>query len=236
MTRFFVFTSFLLISGFCTNSVEQVNTNTPLPPNSITQEALTSVQQEFDTIRNTIGLIVLNEQGYGKEDFIHFYNEDGSLWYKFTYYYDESDGKFEYANDDFRPFAFKVDYFVLALKCIGKENGRYEVIVNDGTGLRKYVKANDPVLKLETCEEHILNVFAVNFNREENPLLEAPRGQVKKAALSKAPFHPVEVKGEWLKVKWDTSYGTERNEPRYDFGWIKWKEGDRLLVELLYFA
>jgi hypothetical protein len=239
MTRLFLLTSLLLFSGFCTNRIErQVNTNTPLPPNPITQEAFTSVQQEFDTIGNTIGLIVLNEQGYGKEDFIHFYNEDGSLWYKFTYYYDESDGKFEYANDNFRPFAFHPDYFLLALKCVSKANGRDEVIVNEETGLRKYVKANDPVLKLVTWEEHVMNVFAVAFNREDNSPLEAPSGQMKKVALSNAEpfFQPIEIKGEWLKVKWKTTNEMERKEPKYDSGWIRWKEGESLLVELFYFA
>ena len=239
VTRLLVLTSFLLFSNFCTHSAEKrVNTNTPSNPNPTTQEASASVQKDFDTIKNTIGLIVLNEHGYGKEDFIHFYNEDGSLWYKFTYYFDESDGKFEYANDDFRPFAFHPSYFVLALKCVGKENGRYEVIVNEETGLRKYIKADDPALKLETWEEHILGVFAVTFNRVDNPLLDAPSGQVKEVALSNAEpfFHPVEIKGEWLKVKWESSEGMERKGPNYNSGWIKWKEGESLLVELFYFA
>jgi hypothetical protein len=239
MTKLFLLTPFLLFSNFCANSVEkQVKTNAPLTPSPITKEASPSVQQEFDTIGNTIGLIVLNEQNYGKEDFVHFYNEDGSLWYKFTFYYDDSDGKFEYANGDFRPFAFHKDYFVLALKCVGKENGRYEVIVNETTGLRKYVKADDPVLRLETWEEHILNVFAVTFNQVDNPLLDAPSGQVKKVVLSNAEpfFHPIEIKGKWLKVKWKTSEETKRKEPNHDSGWIRWKEGESLLVELFYFA
>ena len=236
MARLLVLISFLLISGSCTHSIEkQVETDAPLIPPPITREASASVQERFPDIGNTVGLIVLNKN-YGKEDFVHFYNGDGSLWYRFTFYYDESDGKFEYANDDFSPFAFHADYFVLALKCVRKENGRYEVIVNEETGLRKYVKADDPVLKLETWEEHILNVFAVTFNQEENPLLATPQGQAKKVAVPDAFFHPVEVKGEWLKVKWDTAEGTERKEPRYGSGWIRWKRGESLLVELFYFA
>ena len=192
----------------------------------------------IDTVGDTIGVIALDELKYGKEDFVHFYNEDGSLWYKFTYYYDDSDGEFDYPNDDFIPFAFHVDYFRLALRCVSKDNGRYEVIVNEETGLRKYVKADDPVLKLETWEEHILKTVAVDFNQAKNPVLKAPQGRVKKVALpgSGAPFHTVhtvEVKGEWLKVKWDTSHGTGSQVPRYDYGWIRWKKGNKLLVEFL---
>jgi hypothetical protein len=46
-------------------------------------------------------------------------------------------------------------------------------------------------------------------------------------------LHPVEISGEWLKVNWETrnANSTERGE-----GWIKWKEGNRLLIEWFYFA
>src|SRR5829696_6386999 len=88
---------------------------------------------EVSATGNSLGLIVLSKS-YGNKDFIHIYNKDGSLWHKFTFYYDDSDGKFEYANDTFRPFAFHPDYFVLALKCVRKADGRYEVIVNEEMG------------------------------------------------------------------------------------------------------
>ncbi len=82
---------------------------------------------QVSTTSNSLGLIVLSK-AYGEKDYIHLYNEDGSLWHKFSFYYDDSDGNFEYAFEDFRPFAFNPDYFLLALKCVKKELGRYEVI------------------------------------------------------------------------------------------------------------
>lgn len=184
------------------------------------------------TTGNSLGLIVLSK-GYGQKDFIHIYNKDGSLWYKFTFYYDDSDGNFEYANDRFRPFAFHPDYFLLALKCVRKDSGRYEVIVNEETGLKKYVKANDHTLKFETWGDHILKIFSVSFDRKVNPILEVPQGRVKRGAVPDVPIHPVKVKGEWLKVKWSATKG---ERAKYNSGWIRWKRGERLLVELFYFA
>jgi hypothetical protein len=167
-----------------------------------TQEVMQVGQTDIDSIKNTKGLIVLDKDRYGKTDFIRFYNEDGSLWYEFTYYYDESDGKFEYANENFRAFAFHIEYFVLALKCVGEDKNRYEVIVNEETGLKKFVRKDDPTLKFETWEDHILKLFAVGFNREENPLREMPEGKVKTIELPKEVFfHPVEIKGEWLSIR-----------------------------------
>ena len=97
-------------------------------------------------IENTVGVVVLNK--FLKGDFVRLYNRDGSLWYEFTYFYDDSDGKFDYANDDFRPFAFHADHFLLVLRCTNKNNGLLEVIVNEETGVTKYIKADDPVFKL----------------------------------------------------------------------------------------
>jgi len=190
-------------------------------------------EKQVSTTSNSLGLIVLSDV-YSNKDFIQIYNEDGSLWHKFTFYYDDSDGKFEYANENFHPFAFHPDYFLLALKCIRKEVDRYEVIANEKTGLKKYVKADDPSLKFETWENHILKVFAVGFDRKVNPVLEAPQGRVKKVTRQDAPFHPVEVRGEWLKIKWDVTSGTESKDTKYESGWVRWRRGEKLLVELFY--
>jgi hypothetical protein len=181
-----------------------------------------------------IGIITLNEESYGKDKFIHIYNQDGSLWYQFTFYYNDSGRKFEYANENFKPFAFHLDYFVLALRCLDEDGNHYEVIVDEETGLKKFVRKDDETLKFETWEQHILKTFAVDFDREKNPLRETPGGKIKKVDLPKeVTFHPVEISGEWLKVRWDISKKKKNNT---EFGWIKWKENNNLLVELFYFS
>jgi hypothetical protein len=191
-------------------------------------------QSQKTDVENSLGVVSLNEKGYGKDKFIHIYNQDGGIWYRFTYYYDGSDGKFEYANENFNPFAFHPDYFVLALKCVGEDENRYEVIVNEEKGLKKFVRKDDATLKFETWEKHILKTFAVDFDREQNPLRETPEGQVKDFVLPKeATFHPVEVNGEWLKIRWDSSKKAVKNDK---FGWVKWKENNKILIELFYFS
>lgn len=191
------------------------------------------VQNDKTSIENTKGLIVLSDQ-YSKKDFVRLYNEDGSLWYEFTYFYNDSRGKFEYENENFKPFAFHQDYFVLALKCVGEDKNRYEVIVNEESGLKKFVRKNDPNLKFQTWEDYILKTFAIDFNRKENPLREEPDGKVKVVDLPKeATFYPVEIKGEWLKVRWDDS---KKEGGNIDSGWVKWKENQKILIELFYFA
>lgn len=203
---------------------------------TITQETLQNKQNkqgDVTSIKDTIGLIVLSKD-YGKNDFIRFFNEDGTLWYEFTFYYDDKDGEFEYANENFSPFAFHPDYFSLALKCVGGDNNRYEVIVNEKTGLTKFIKKGDPTLKFETWEEHILKTFAIEFNREENSLRDKPNGKVKTADVpAETTFHAVEIDGEWLKLRWDSSNKAGKNG---EFGWIRWKKNEHILIELFYIS
>jgi len=199
-----------------------------------TQNKVEPVQTEKTFIGNVKGLLVLNSQRHDRKDFIRFYNDDGTLWYEFTFYYDDSDGKFEYENENFAPFAFHQDYFLLALRLAGEDKKRYEVFVNEDTGLKKFVKKSDKGLKFQSWEEHVKGAFAVEFNQPENPLRESPDGKVKNVDLPKeVTFHPVQVNGEWLKVRWD---GAKLPKKDAGSGWVKWRNNDQILIELFYFA
>lgn len=186
-------------------------------------------------IKNTKGVLVLGQ--FRKGDFVRFYNQDQTLWYEFTYFYDDSDGKFEYDNDDFKPFAFHQDYFLLVLKCTEANDKLYEVIVNEETGLRKYVKANDPVFKFETWPELVLSTFAVNFEKKTNPVLEAPAGQMRKDIFPREiTLRPVEIRGDWLKIEWQTEPGQRTGNNKSATGWVRWNEDGKLLIELYFFT
>jgi hypothetical protein len=186
-------------------------------------------------IENTIGVVVLDK--FVKGDFVRFYNRDESLWYEFSYFYDDSDGKFDYANNDFRPFAFHVDYFILVLTCTNKSSRVLEVIVNEETGMTKYVKADDPVLKFETWDALVLSVFAVDFDKKANPLRGAPNGEVMKIALpGEIFFRPVEIDGDWLRVRWDLKDAKSKAAGTHSDGWVRWKHDGVLLIDFYFFS
>lgn len=197
------------------------------------QEATRVERVHEYSLEGSAGVMALTDR-YTRNDFVQIYNEDGSLWYRFTFYDTEPAAP---ANANFKPFSFSRDYFVLALKLVGKSEGRYEVVVNEETGLRKYVRADDPVLKFQTWEEHILQVSAVDFNRDDNPLLDKPAGGAKLPHPSKgATFRPVAVNGEWLQVRWSDPGKKEGRNVKEDTGWIRWKNGGDIAVELIYFS
>jgi len=186
-------------------------------------------------IKNTKGVVVLGQ--FKRGDFVKFYNQDETLWYEFTFFYDDSDGKFEYARDDFRPFAFHQDYFLLVLKCTEINDKFFEVVVNEETGLRKYVRANDPVFKFESWQELVLRSFAVDFEKKTNPILEAPAGELRGGFFPKdITLRPIEIRGDWLRIEWQTDPGPRSRSTKNATGWVRWKEDGNLLIELYFFA
>jgi hypothetical protein len=237
----FLFALFIISCTTQSESVKATQTSTidskqeiVSSPIAVNNQPTAETALDKNSIQNTKGVIVLSDH-YGKNDFVRIYNEDGSLWYEFTYYYEDKNERFE-RKEDFVPFAFHPDYFSLALKCVAQDKSRYEVIVNEETGMRKFVKKDDLNLKFETLENHILNTFSVDFNKKENLLLDAPNGRVKKVEVALIErFEPIELKGEWLKVRW-SAVTNRKARKKTDFGWIKWKEDDKFLIELFYMA
>ena len=180
-------------------------------------------------IEGSIGVVSVVDN-ITEQDTIRFFDKEGSLWYEFSFFYDDSDGKFDYPNDNFKPLAFHPDNFLLALKVIDTTGNRYKVLINEKISIKKYLKRNQDFLLFQSWEEHILSVFSVGFDEVSNPLQESPLESSKKVYYDKDEFyHPSQIKGDWLQVKWGS-------EGDWEYGWIRWKDGEKLLVELYYFA
>jgi len=170
------------------------------------------------------GILFINEN-LSRKDTINFYNKDGSLWYKFTFFYDDSDGDFEYHNESFKPLAFHPDYFLLSLKTVKKLNNKYKVIVNEEKKLKKYINKKH-FLTFTSIENYILSkVSSIEFDKKNNPILEKPHERSEKVLFEKNhKYIPNEISGNWLQVYW------KRNKKNY--GWVKWKENENIIIKL----
>ncbi|GGZ35240.1 hypothetical protein GCM10007049_30830 [Echinicola pacifica] len=123
---------------------------------------------------------------------------------------------------------FDDEYEVLSLKCLSKDNSFYKVkSENNEIG---FIPKGEKGVIFQTWEEHVLSVFSIGFNEVSNPLLDSPLENSKKVYYDKDEFyHPSQIKGDWLQVKW----GSEED---WKYGWIMWKDSEKLLIELYYFA
>jgi hypothetical protein len=195
-----------------------------------------STPGEKNSLEDAIGLITLNKKIYSRASRLQFFNEDGSLWYEFSFYEDDADQNLNRSKVDFQPFSFHPDYFVLALKCVSEDSNRFQVVVNETTGLKKFIRRYDAVFVFQTWQQHILDLFAVGVDRSNNPLRMSPTDSVQSIRVPSTDmtFHPVRIDGNWLKVSWNVS--DERKNKRVGYGWVKWKHNHKLLVEFFYFS
>lgn len=120
------------------------------------------------------------------------------------------------------------EYQKLKLRCLSQTSKSYQVRLDDGNV--GYIRKDQPKVKFQTWEEHVLSVFAIGFDAEANP--------IKKESNNRAPeniynpdefYHPSKIQSDWLQIKWGT-------EGSWKYGWIKWRNEEKLLIELFYFA
>lgn len=179
----------------------------------------------YTTVGRSIGLLRMNSAKYSRRDTVALFNDDGTVWYKFTFYYDDSDGKWDYPNAGFRVRHFDPDHFILLIEVVEDLGRSYRVVVNSATGLEKRI-AKEAYLEFVTWEDYVRNAFAITFESRANPIRTTPGA----ASLVTPPandrdYFPVQIEGEWLQIKWDPEGPSNR-------GWIRWREGNRLLVRV----
>ena len=205
---------------------------------NLSSHAQASTVGEKNSLGNAIGVITLNTKTDTKTRRLQFFNEDGSLWYEFSFYDEDANNQLDPKKVGFEPFSFHADYFVLALRCLRKDARRFEVVVNETTRLTKFIRRHDNNFSFQTWQEHILALFAVGFDPSNNPLRRGPGNHIRTIRLpfNDVTFHPVQIRGDWLKVKWNVSEESASKVRKVGYGWVKWKQNSQLLVELFYFS
>lgn len=200
-------------------------------------------RQKYSTnIDGSEGVVVLSED-YGENDTVRIFDENGGIWYEFSYYDEAAFDELESINTDFRPFAFHPDYLLLAMRVVGQTGTSYEVVVNEETGLRKFVRKDDKSLEYETFEKHIVSTYAVDFDEKANPVLSEPYGEAETIDYSKIGlFRASEVEGDWVLVTWEVQAppsGSNSNaapDAQRRSGWVRWRNERKMIIDLYYFA
>ena len=164
--------------------------------------------------------VISMKSGYSKGK-IKIYNSDGSIWKEFEY----SDN---FSDPMIMPYAQKAENSILIFRVTGSDNGMYSIVVNENSGVRKYMKPNDNFFNFQTWQQNILTAFSVGFDNKKNPLKENPSDTSKTTKFDTEQFyHPVSIEGDWLKVKDDND----------NLNWIKWRdEKGSLIIEIYYDA
>jgi hypothetical protein len=218
----------LIVAASCANAPKDVNKATnisnaaaPANANANQSTAPAAPKSAKQNLEGVIGLVVLDESYKGKEP-LRLYGQDGSLSQEF---------KPAAAPADLKPLVVDAKAGALVMKCAGQDDSRYEVVVNEDTGARKFVKKDDKAFRFETWERYLLQIAAVKFDDGANKVLDLPQGNRKNVLvpMQSTVFTPIQVKGEWLKIEWETEAGKGLK----DSGWIRWRDGNALLIEII---
>ena len=158
----------------------------------------------FDSLSTAIGFLEDPTPNHWQD--IRFYNFDGS-----EYFYEKEQLQVKHDYEIFTP-----------IKVLSETDQWYRVNFGDA----KLYHKSDTILKFHTWEEHIVkSVAAVGFNPVANPIRKGPSDQNEKLYYYHDEFyHPVKIQDDWLLIrKYNKAYG-----------WIKWKNGDQILIDIFY--
>lgn len=116
----------------------------------------------------------------------------------------------------------------LSLKCMGVDEKSLFFKLENDTSVY-YVRRSDSVA-YKTWEEYILGSFSVSPLVKLNSIHLKPNNNSEVIEYDNDEFYyPVSIDGDWLEVEWG-------EESELKKGWIKWKEGEKLLIEIFAFA
>lgn len=165
-------------------------------------------------------LLVLRDD-YIKNNFITIYNEDNSIWKSF---------KFDdlFSDKEFEPYAINPENNLLVFKVVNKENDFYEIIVNETTNNKKYIKISNPNFRYLTLSDFVLTVAFVDINPKTNSLYQKPNEKSKQLIYNKNEFYrPIKISNNWLMIE-------DSDNQIY---WVKWiDEKGELIIDLLFDA
>ena len=134
----------------------------------------------------------------------------------------------------FFPMHLHLDYYIFYFQCSAIEENWFQIIVNEKTNLKYWVKKSTDFEYIK-WEDFIIEVTSVKpIKSDENPIRQAPD------INSKLTDHqlidcltPVEIIGDWMKIKvepavCDMTFEMEGKE--FSEGYIKWRDGNELLI------
>lgn len=154
---------------------------------------------------------------------------------------------------DICPKFFEPDYGIMHFVCTGQTEKAYKVLINYSQ--LKYLPKKKEY-KFQSWEQYIttsMGIRRLTADQEEvyqstEPLRKEPQDGSDTLSIPEGYelFCPMEVKGDWVKVKYDCFYNLEENkyegQPCHNYitkcknpvtGWLRWRRSNKVLIEIL---
>ena len=172
------------------------------------------------TLEGSIGVVRYLYPQHDTSGVLPILNQDGTVWKKFRFMEQTP------LPDSLHPFAFGVDYPLMVFKCTRVDNDYYEIIVNE-SNLKKRIRKSEGY-HFEPWAEHVLHVSSVGFDPSENPIRQHPDAAADTLDFdANESYYPEKIDNDWMQIKWG-------EEGKWEYGWVRWKNEHKMLIELLY--
>jgi hypothetical protein len=167
-----------------------------------------------------------------KSDVLMLYNEDGSIWYRFSIDFQSPDYFLDDKKMGFIPFATPYGNsgtpHIVLLRMVAESPHWYEVEVNEQTRATKFVLKSDPMWGTTKWSYWLYESGLLRLGGKQ-ALRDKPNGKIieETANFSFDKVKALKVEGDWVYVQGFL------NPNRY-FGWVRWRKGRNILVGSLY--
>ena len=210
-------------------------------------------KQQIDSLElffQSKGLIIFNPSDINLKKDFEILNEDNTLYATINFSLDKIIIKGQhfsleqFANDDslrneygFFPKAFFPDQTIFQFEYINLINNVAEIYINKELGKKKKIKLKGDLFKAESWKEHLIGCM-IDFNCEINPIRATMHDNSNSLGYENSGENYIfvisEIVGDWIKIECaDICEFPCNSGNKYD-GWIKWKNSNKLLIQLLY--
>jgi hypothetical protein len=132
------------------------------------------------------------------------------------------------------PESLVPESYSFILRCVSETNDWFEIIVNDDTGLTMWLRKSDSCIFM-TWETYLQGMYGIERLPDLYQKIKvSPNKNSKEIKYTGQDcFQVNSMDGEWIEI-FTAPYCDEddlENNPRIESGWIRWREGNKLLID-----
>ncbi len=171
--------------------------------------------------------LLCNNSDLGKDNILTILNSDNSIYLEFSLLGDINPK----LPETFNPYAIDIPNDILLIEVIREDKDRYQVSI--GNGQSKFISKSENSLKYYSWTNFILNYDynSIIVDKKKNPVRVLPTEKSKKVLYIDYDTYTIygkKIVGDWLKVEVQDIQSIENFKT---YGWVKWKNKEKLLIE-----
>jgi len=129
--------------------------------------------------------------------------------------------------------SYDPEYGLFILKCNGLDNnGSYKVLVN---GSENFIKKSlsSEILDYKGYERYVIEGRPYLFRNKKTPLRMLPNEDAEIIeGYENFLYVPLEIKGDWLKVKDDKDCYVDEPSEKDIIGWVRWRKDGEIIIDI----